>query len=1370
MAIIVGTNNGDSLVGTAGDDTISGLGGDDTITGGAGIDVVNGGGGNDRLVITDQADLAAGESYNGGNGFDTLDLETAADIDLSAVTINADVEALESSGTVSLTALQLGRFSSVSTGAITLTGSGIADLTGATVTTGTFNLSDFGNTLKLTDVFSNGFTVNGGIGNDTIIGGELADALNGGDGNDTLNGAGGNDTLTSGGGLDIVNGGAGDDRLVILAQTNIVAGESYSGGSGFDTLDLETPDPINLTAATIGADIEALDSSGTVSLAAAQLGNFSAINTGTITLTTSGIANLVGATVNTSTFNLNAAGNTLDLTGVTNNFYTVNGSTGADTISGGTNSDTLNGGNGNDTLNGGSGADTLNGGAGDDTLNGGTEGDILTGSTGLDIVNGGAGDDRLVILAQSNIVAGESYLGGDGFDTLDLETPSPINLATVTIADIEVLESNNGAVSLTAAQLGGFSVVSTGAITLTGGGVADLSLSTVNTTTFYLNIAGNTLDLSGVTSNSYTVNGHDGADTISGGTNSDTLNGGKGNDILNGGDGSDTLNGGDENDTLNGGSGFDTLIGGAGDDTLNGGAENDTLTGGTGIDSVFGDAGDDRLIVTAANNIGAGETYHGGSGYDILDLETASAITLTNVTIADIEVLESNNGAVLLTAAQLGGFSVVSTGAITLTAGGVADLTAATVNTNIFNLDFAGNTLDLYDVTTTSYTVNGNNGADTIFGGNNADTLNGGNGNDTLNGGLGSGFDTLDGGGGDDTLVGWDGNDTLTGGTGLDSVSGGSGDDRLYILTQAEIVAGESYFGSDGFDTLDLETAASITLTTVTIGDIEVLESNNGIVSLTAAQLGGFSVVNTGAMTLTSGGIADLTEATVYTSTFNLNAAGNTLNLTGVTTNGYTVNGSNGADTIYGGELGDTLNGGNGNDTLNGGGGNDLLTGGAGLDSVSGGAGDDRLVILAQTNIVAGESYAGGSGFDILDLETASTITLTTVTIAADIEALESNGAVSLSAAQLGNFSAVGTGAITLTTSGIADLTGATVNTVIFNLNAAGNTLDLTDVTNNFYTVNGSNGADTIIGGNNSDNINGGAGNDTLNGAGGSDFLTGGTGLDSVSGGGGDDRLFILAQNNIAVGETYTGGSGFDTLDLETASTINLTTVTIAADIEGLESNGAVSLTAAQLGAFSVVNTGAITLTTAGIADLAGATVYTNTFNLNAGGNTLDLTDVSTGAYTVSGHNGADTIIGGEFGDNLFGNAGNDILIGRAGADAMDGGGGTNTFVYQATVLNTLDVTTEVDIIANGAGDRIDFSALLEAQLTIGGTALSALGSNTALGAAFTLDTNIRLDSGGLEIDLDADQLYTAGIDFRIDLAGVAAATYNFAADLFTLT
>ena len=1138
-----------------------------------------------------------------------------------------------------------------------------------------------------------------------IVGDNNNNALNGTTLSDTITGLGGNDTLFGDLGLDTLNGGNGNDSLVITAQSELVAGETYIGGLGIDRLFLNTGALIDISALNINADIETLQSFGQVLLSSAQLGNFRNVFTGAITLTDGGIADLSNSSVTTTVFTLSSAGNTLNLAGVVDTTYTVNGGIGADTITGGDHSN-------GDVLNGNSGTDTLNGGIGNDALTGGGD---------LDILNGGQGDDRLIITAQAEIAVGETYNGGVGTDTLDLETVSTIDLTSIVInTDIESLEASGGVI-LTAAQLGNFSTLNTGAITLAAAGIADLTGATVFTTAFTTSNAGNTLNLAGVLTANYSITG------------------GLGNDIITGGD----------RDNSTG----DAINGGGGNDTLNGGAGQDTITGGDGKDIINGGIGNDRLVILLQSDIIAAENYAGGTGFDVLDLETGNPIDLSTAVInADIEYLEAN-GTVTLKASQLTNFKQINTGVITLSTAGAANLSGDTVFTSTFNLNVGGNAFSLAGDITNVYTVNGNNGNDTITGGDHTsgDSLTGGLGNDTINGAVG--------------------NDFLVGGAGDDTVSGGAGDDRLIITAQTDITATESYSGGTGFDQLELQGGVPINLATVIINaDIERLVSGS-TVTLTGAQLANFKNIQTGAITLTTGGAVSLAGDTVSTSVFNLAVAATNFSLAGDAANVYTVNGNNGSDTITGGDhvSGDTLFGNGGNDKVSGGAGSDWLTGGAGKDAISGGSGNDRMIINSQADIVAAESYLGGVGFDYIDIETALAVDISTLVINVDVERLESNGAVSMTAVQLDRFVALQTGAITLTTAGIVNMLGVVSSTSVFNLSALGNTFNLSTVNSTTFTVNGGNGIDIITGGDSftGDTLTGGGGNDTLDGGMGNDTITGGAGVDTVSGGIGDDRMIIALQAEIVAGESYAGGLGFDKLDLETVAAINIASLVIAADVERLESGGAVSLTAAQLGSFVSVQTGNLILTSAGIADLSHAAVLAGTITLNAAGNTLDMTGVTTSNYTINGGNGSDTIIGGDNagGDVIVGGSGNDVISGGGGNDAITGGNGRDTF-NGGIGNDRLVVNNQAEVLVNeayngGSGiDKLDLETAVAIDLssTLINADVETLESNGAVSLkAAQLGAFTNVQTGAIT-------LTNAGIADLSDGGTVTAQTFNLSA------
>jgi Ca2+-binding RTX toxin-like protein len=188
--------------------------------------------------------------------------------------------------------------------AIIVTGGGLSnniDLTGVTGT-------DFP---LLTSV-----QVDGGAGNDTVLGSGLADSVTGGDGHDSLDGEAGNDLLNGNAGNDTLLGGNDDDRLL--------------GGAGHDSLDG-------------GNGHDSLNGHGGNDTLSGGDGN-------DLALGMSGKDILYGG-----------AGND-----------TLSGGDDRDRILGDAGNDSLDGGNGDDTLRGHNGDDTLIGDAGADYVDGGS--------------------------------------------------------------------------------------------------------------------------------------------------------------------------------------------------------------------------------------------------------------------------------------------------------------------------------------------------------------------------------------------------------------------------------------------------------------------------------------------------------------------------------------------------------------------------------------------------------------------------------------------------------------------------------------------------------------------------------------------------------------------------------------------------------------------------------------------------------------------------------------------------------------------------------------------------------------------------------------------------------------------------------------
>ncbi len=82
--------------------------------------------------------------------------------------------------------------------------------------------------------------LDGGLGNNTLIGAGFDDSLYGGDGNDTINGGAGKDSIFGGDGNDNLSGGAGNDTIYGGAGDDTItttSGEDWLyGGLGKDRL------------------------------------------------------------------------------------------------------------------------------------------------------------------------------------------------------------------------------------------------------------------------------------------------------------------------------------------------------------------------------------------------------------------------------------------------------------------------------------------------------------------------------------------------------------------------------------------------------------------------------------------------------------------------------------------------------------------------------------------------------------------------------------------------------------------------------------------------------------------------------------------------------------------------------------------------------------------------------------------------------------------------------------------------------------------------------------------------------------------------------------------------------------------------------
>jgi hypothetical protein len=231
-------------------------------------------------------------------------------------------------------------------------------------------------------------------------------------------------------------------------------------------------------------------------------------------------------------------------------------------------------------------------------------------------------------------------------------------------------------------------------------------------------------------------------------------------------------------------------------------------------------------------------------------------------------------------------------------------------------------------------------------------------------------------------------------------------------------------------------------------------------------------------------------------------------------------------------------------------------------------------------------------------------------------------------------------------------------------------------------------------------------GNDTLDaGTGTGDVLIAGEGVDTLNGGSGGDTFKAL--NGLAAGTSITGSSTGNELIADG----DISGATIS-DVQELDIGGsggnAITLTAAQLTAFSSLNVGFVDTINAsggGTYSVAGATDSDNlTMNTDAADNTT-LTGDSAEYETLSAANssGTDTLNAGTGNnDNLIadGSSGDDTLTATAGGGGQDtlsarysGGNDTLTAGDGSEVTLTVQYSSGNDTLTAGNGSDDTLSA-----------------------------------------------------------------------------
>ncbi len=607
-------------------ENLCGGSGDDTLTGNALANELWGGEGHDSIVGRDGVDWLYGEAgndiLNGGDGNDTYVFNTNAALGVDSVIDSDGTDRLYFVGSIDDVTVDIGSTS--------------AQIVNASLTLILASATSLEN-------------IDGGLGDDTLIGNSLANSLVGGGGNDSLWGGDGADWLDGQAGNDSLDGGEGDDTYPFFADTPL-GSDSITDNSGIDRLTFyRSTTNVNVSLAL--TTLQAVNANLTLILASA--------------------------------------------TSVEN----ITGGSGDDTLTGSTLNNMLWGGGGNDSLVGGVGDDTLYGEAGSDSLDGGTGNDTYVFNTntalGGDSLTDNEGIDQLYFVGSSNDIT--VSLGSTFVQTVNANLTLILNSAT----SIENLYGGSGDDVLTGNSLNNLLVGGPGNDLLTGDSgndfygfdidsilgsdTIDESAGGIDTVDFRgTTQRGASIDLSNVAAQVVSagyltltlsaattlenVMGGDQDDLLNGNSLENRLTGGRGNDILKGMEGNDTyvfdtdsVLGSDIIDELSAEGGVDTLdfsgtstrgisvslsnawsqwvnanlslnlsaintienvIGGALNDTLIGNSLANRLNGNTGDDILSGGAGNDILIGDVGKNMLIGgdgaDQLLTGSGEDVL--------------------------------------------------------------------------------------------------------------------------------------------------------------------------------------------------------------------------------------------------------------------------------------------------------------------------------------------------------------------------------------------------------------------------------------------------------------------------------------------------------------------------------------------------------------------------------------------------------------------------------------------------------------------------------------------------------------------------------------------------------------------------------
>ena len=807
---IFGQNGNDTLLGRGGIDLMFGGAGDDVLTGGTGDDQMFGQGGNDRMIWNpgDASDL-----MEGGDGIDTAEINGGGAAETFTIVANGDRVRFDRVDPAPFF-VDIG-----TTENIVLNAGG-----------GNDNISATGNLAALTRL-----TIDGGAGDDRILGGNGADVLLGGEGNDFIDGQQGADVAFLGAGDDVFQWDPGDGSDVVEGQAGrdtmlfngSAASENFEisanggralftrnvGNITMDVNDVETVDVVALGGVDniVVNDLRATDvrevrvnlaeptaEADTVTLQGLATGtDFQFSNRGA-TLVASGtgadvqvlnagaedlvVANGAAGAADEfrvdggdagENFRVSAAGTDVVVEGLGTRVGVRNAADTADNV-------VIEGNAGDDTFEATGNLAALanlvfDGGAGNDRILGGNGADMLIGGAGNDFVDGQQGDDTAFLGAGNDVFQWDP---GDGSDVVEGQAGTDTMIFNGSAANERFTIAANGQRESFARDVG--NIV--------------MDIDSIERIEARAGAGNDTIDASALPGGRAQLSlfGDDGDDNITGSAGVDFINGGRGTDTVRMGAGNDRFqwNPGEGSDVIDGQAGFDTH-------EFNGSNANErfTLNAGGGDAILTRDVG--NIVMDQANvervellTAGGTDTIEVGDlrGTDIRELHidlagavggstgdgAADSVTLTGAARSEVlEVRSSGDDIIINGLSQRTRIANADTSdTVTLNGGAGSDvIDASRMAAGVANL-----------------TLDGGNGADALFAGRGATTLIGGAGNDLLVGGAGD--DVLRAGTGRDVLIGNGGDDLFAGDddfTILGFRAGAGSDDRIDLSGVAGI-------------------------------------------------------------------------------------------------------------------------------------------------------------------------------------------------------------------------------------------------------------------------------------------------------------------------------------------------------------------------------------------------------------------------------------------------------------------------------------------------------------------------------------------------------------------------------------------------------